>query len=273
MKVIYDFGANNGDDIPYYLKKGDLVIAVEANPKLSALIRSRFEQEIAHGRLVVINCVLDKQASDVPVPFYVHRTEDVRSQFPKPAGNELHEFESILVQSRTASSIIEKYGCPHYVKLDVEGYDQVVLEEIFSAGIRPEFISAESHNIEIFALLLTRGGYQSFKLLDGASIAREYFNHPLQTRAGTERYSFPHHSAGPFGPDIKGPWLTPNNFLYLLAYQGLGWKDIHATNSVPADASYKPTPSVGVKASLRLLGHAAIRYARNRHWYGWQKRV
>ena len=41
-KVIYDFGANNGVDIPYYLLKADLVIAVEANPKLCAQIQDRF---------------------------------------------------------------------------------------------------------------------------------------------------------------------------------------------------------------------------------------
>ena len=38
MKIIYDIGANNGDDIGYYLKKADQVIAVEANPDLSKRI-------------------------------------------------------------------------------------------------------------------------------------------------------------------------------------------------------------------------------------------
>jgi hypothetical protein len=33
-KVIHDIGANNGDDIPYYLKKADIVVAVEADPVL-----------------------------------------------------------------------------------------------------------------------------------------------------------------------------------------------------------------------------------------------
>ena len=41
-KIIYDFGANNGDDIPYYLMKADEVIAVEANPKLCDVIKNRF---------------------------------------------------------------------------------------------------------------------------------------------------------------------------------------------------------------------------------------
>lgn len=34
-RVIYDFGSKNGDDIPYYLEKPDLDVAVEANPILA----------------------------------------------------------------------------------------------------------------------------------------------------------------------------------------------------------------------------------------------
>ena len=38
-KVIYDFGASDGRNIPYYLLKSDLVIAVEANPKNCEVIK------------------------------------------------------------------------------------------------------------------------------------------------------------------------------------------------------------------------------------------
>ena len=31
-KIIYDFGAARGENIPYYLLKSDLVVAVEADP-------------------------------------------------------------------------------------------------------------------------------------------------------------------------------------------------------------------------------------------------
>ena len=40
-KIIYDLGSNNGDNIPYYLLKSDLVIAVEANPKLCEIIKKK----------------------------------------------------------------------------------------------------------------------------------------------------------------------------------------------------------------------------------------
>ena len=46
MKLIFDIGSNNGDDILYYLHKADLVVAVEANPKLCKLISKRFNKEI-----------------------------------------------------------------------------------------------------------------------------------------------------------------------------------------------------------------------------------
>jgi len=35
-RIIYDFGANTGNDIPYYLKKADVVVAVEANPRFAS---------------------------------------------------------------------------------------------------------------------------------------------------------------------------------------------------------------------------------------------
>ena len=56
--VIYDFGANNGDDIAYYLRKPCRVVAVEANPALCRQIEERFAEAIASGRLVVLCCVI-----------------------------------------------------------------------------------------------------------------------------------------------------------------------------------------------------------------------
>jgi FkbM family methyltransferase len=264
MQVIYDFGSNNGDDVPYYLKKADLVVAVEANPALARAIRDRFPDEVAQGTLVVINCVLTTDASSALVPFYVHKTEHFLSQFPQPPQSEAHQFERILVESRKASDIIRTYGQPHYVKVDLEQYDQFVLEEVLSEGIRPEFISAESHSVEIFALLVAKGGYRSFKLVDGKTVALTYSNHTITTRDGAQQYAFPYHSAGPFGTDIPGSWLTANNFFYLLAYERLGWKDIHATNCVEPDPQCKPIPRMGLRDCLKLLPSAVMRTARNR---------
>jgi predicted RNA methylase len=42
--VIYDFGANVGSNLGYYLAKADRVVAVEANPALCRAIEERFHR-------------------------------------------------------------------------------------------------------------------------------------------------------------------------------------------------------------------------------------
>ena len=51
MIVIYDFGANNGDDLPYYLLSADKVVAVEANPELCSLMQKRFVRRLVKAYL------------------------------------------------------------------------------------------------------------------------------------------------------------------------------------------------------------------------------
>jgi len=239
-RVIYDFGANNGDDVPYYLKKADIVIAVEANPLLVAQIRERFSKELNAGRLIVENCALTTEPRSSGVTFYLHKSNHVRSQFPRPADSVLDDYEEIVVPSENVVDLIKTYGEPFYIKIDVEHYDQNILEHLFLHDIRPPFISAESHSIEVFSLFVALGKYKSFNLVDGETVATKYRNHIIKTDDREEIYSFPHHSAGPFGTDIHGPWMTANNFFRLLAFEQLGWKDVHATTMIEADPACAP---------------------------------
>lgn len=238
--TIYDFGANNGDDLPYYLLKADKVVAVEANPLLCQRIGERFATEIKNGRLFVENCVL-AEGEGREVSFYVHKHNDVLSQFPKPAADKLGNFERISLPSRSPLDLIHRHGPPYYIKVDVEHYDTEILKLIFAADLRPPFISAESHEVEVFSTLQVLGGYKAFKLVDGRSVAERFNRHPIRSQAGDTVYSFPAHSAGPFGDDIPGGWMAADHFFRLLAYEGLGWKDIHATNLMNPDPELLPS--------------------------------
>jgi FkbM family methyltransferase len=234
--VIYDFGENNGDDIAYYLSKRMRVVAVEANKVLCAEIERRYTAEIKKGDLVVLNCAVSDKDSNGDLPFYIHR-EGIVSQIDQPDPVDMKNFELVLVKQRRASDIIREFGDPHYIKIDVEHFDHVVLNDLFSEDIRPEYISAESHSIDVFCLMVA-AGYSTFNMVDGSSVQ--------------ERYGFPPHSAGPFGEDLSTPWFDRQSFFFHIAAIGLGWYDIHASRSLKPQI--KGRTQVRISPSAHLSG-------------------
>lgn len=227
--LIFDIGSNNGDDIPYYLLKAHRVVAVEANPSLCDHIRQRFAEHIHSGRLTVENVAL-VATDEEEVEFYIHNHQHVLSTLlPDTADS---QFTKIRVRAVNISSLVAKYGIPLYAKVDLEGFDDMILNSFASSGIKPPYISAESHKIGVFSILSEVLAYKSFKLVDGRSVGSAYrrwlFHSPVLDRIVA--YSFPNHSAGPFGNDIFGEWMDKGTLLKFLALYGLGWRDIHASS-------------------------------------------
>jgi FkbM family methyltransferase len=241
-KIIYDVGSNNGDDIPYYLLKGDIVVAIEANPVLCEAIKRRFQNEVESGRLIIECCIVTNGEGSGEADFYLHKSNHVLSQLPMPPKETIEEFTRVQLPARSIQEIIISHGSPYYIKIDVEHYDAPLLKAIFASGIRPPYISAESHTVEVFSTLATEGNYKAFKLVDGYSVSRAYAERLLECHTTQTRilYSFPFHSAGPFGNDIDGKWMTADNFFKLLALEGLGWKDIHASSIEQPDPTAEP---------------------------------
>ena len=97
-------------------------------------------------------------------------------------------------------------------------------------------------NLDVLSVLAGEGGYKAFKLVDGQTVSQVYANRTIENQITHEltSYSFPYHSAGPFGDDIDGEWLTLANFLMVFGLAGLGWKDIHAAYSVDPDPAAQP---------------------------------
>lgn len=227
-RIIYDIGANNGDDIPYYLEKADLVIAVEANPKLCKRIREKFKSQILNEELIVCNCVLLNEEQSGNVPFYIHKENDVLRRFLPPKFG-YHMFRRVNLPARSVRNLFSEYGYSYYVKIDVEHYDHILLRSMFEQGITSTYLSVEAHNIDVFLLLTSLGGYDSFKHAEGSNVSKIYKNYSFQSKNDEEiTYSFPEHSAGPFGEDVIGQWGDSEKLFSRLKNIGLGWIDIHA---------------------------------------------
>jgi FkbM family methyltransferase len=227
--LVYDFGMNNGDDVEYYLAKGCRVVGVEANPALCESIAKRFPQNTANGTLTILNCAVHDR--DGVADFFIHSDADVLSTLTPAAAHRTDiemRWNRISVTARRASSIIGEYGEPHFVKIDVEFVDHIVLRDLLMHAIKPPYISAEAHLIEVYCFLVCMG-YEKFKLIDGETVPTKFRAHRIARVGGGEmEFSFPLHSSGPFGEDIPGPWVDKTLLLAELTNQGLGWKDIHA---------------------------------------------
>ena len=144
--LIYDICMNNGDNTAYYLYRAFSVVAVEADPALATAASERFKREIAIGRLKVLNVAIAKEPG--VLPFWICETNPELSSFDRRcAGADGHPHHQIDVQCRRLDSIIDEYGVPYYLKIDIEGADMDCLDSL-KAGRIPKYLSIESGGLD-----------------------------------------------------------------------------------------------------------------------------
>jgi FkbM family methyltransferase len=210
--LIVDVGAHKGEDSDFYLKLGFRVVAIEANPSLCDRLRVRFSQEIRYGRYTLI----DKAIGEAPgeVTFYENKklsiwgtTNPDWAKRNKGLGAGSNE---IRVKSIPFSEVIEQFGCPYYLKIDVEGADMLCVRALMGTSCRPKYISIESTKTSWLGLLqefaaLESLGYFRFKVVD----QRRHKNGEFKGRNGQfVSHAFEKGASGPFGDNLDGPWLT-----------------------------------------------------------------
>ena len=229
--LIFDIGMHNGDDSAYYLGLGFRVVAVEANPVHVRAARRRFKREIRARRLTIVS--LGIAATRGVLPFYVNPDIDVWSSFESSWAGRLPEqhLTTRLVRTITAEDLIERFGVPHYAKIDVEGMDHIVVQHLINCGARPRFISFElsfsQPNLPTLEVLLA-AAYSRFKIVSQVEVPNR-----LQ-RAGHwpgGEWKFRFGSSGPFGDDADGEWLDAaqtRSMLTDLPDGFFNWHDLHA---------------------------------------------
>ncbi|PYP37892.1 MAG: hypothetical protein DMD48_10700 [Gemmatimonadetes bacterium] len=255
--LVFDIGVNNGEDTAHYLRRGFRVVGVDANPEMVAFCEGRFEDEIRAGRLILLNVGLAPEEG-VASFFVSEGNGGVWSSLdPALASRGDLATHAVAVQARSLRSLVQEYGVPFYLKVDIEGAEHVCLRDIDTADA-PAYVSFEASEGRLENLfLLANAGYTRFKLIDQLTF-RQAVPPPLHSMclatatlsrlakaqlrrvpglvravrlmrpertgdAGTLRLSTPRPpdssmSSGPMAEDTDGPWRSVEDVAYAWLY-------------------------------------------------------
>lgn len=212
--LIFDIGMHKGEDSDFYLKKGFRVIGVEANPALSDYCAERFQNELKSGQMTVVNKAIAEHSG--AIDFYINEQSSVWGTADKDwmlrnqqLGKESH---AIRVSSLRMDDILNEYGVPYYMKVDIEGLDHVCISSLVGKLDKPKYVSVETHawsydeTLNLLTLLST-AGYKSFKVVSQLGVCDQMCPNPAREGAYVD-HRFDPEASGLFGDELPGRWLT-----------------------------------------------------------------
>lgn len=252
--LVMDVGMYDGSDTAYYLHIGYRVVAVEAHPHAVAQARRRFATEIEQGRLTILPVgIADRRGTQL---LHISQENAGSSSFHLDRIRNLQPGPPIAVQCLPFDEILDQYGVPFYLKVDIEGNDGLCLAALRRDRLPPYLSWEVNDDFEECLGLAMDLGYVRFKIINQLVLREvEYVNslrHRLrrrllrtfgldETRTPIRRngYRFvPGLSSGPMGEETPGPWRSGPEALRAWVQfcdrhgaHSAGWFDIHASVS------------------------------------------
>lgn len=209
--LIFDIGLDACQDTELYLKKGFIVVAVDANPAACAAAEKKFPVEVANGQLILVNAAISDDRT--PLPFYVCTTKsmlstaDERLRSRQERDGEL--FETIIVPPTCITDLLHTYGVPYFLKVDIEGYDLLCLRGLTNTSARPPYLSTELdfNSLSQHLRCVKDLGYQRFALVGQGSIPLQTLPKPALEGRDAD-HVFVIHSSGLFGKELPAIWFS-----------------------------------------------------------------
>jgi FkbM family methyltransferase len=125
--LVFDIGANQGDRTEIFVQMGARVVAVEPQPALAARLRTIFRYSPVNIEAVGVG------SSGGTLPLHVCSSSECSSfseefmESQSDGDGSVRWVGTEIVPIVTADSLIDKYGLPAFVKIDVEGFEGEVL--------------------------------------------------------------------------------------------------------------------------------------------------
>ena len=165
MKLVFDIGANIGKTVEQFTLVSDKVVCFEPNPKLAHLLRNNFEK---FSVIVDERGVSNKNGTQI---FRISNADTIstlsedwitNSRFTGSYNWDTH----VQVETVTLDSIVEEYGEPDYIKIDVEGHEFEVLTSFTkllpNTLLSFEWAEEQKSKIETTIHYLNKIGYNMF---------------------------------------------------------------------------------------------------------------
>ena len=236
-ELVFDLGFHRGEDTGYYLAMGRRVVAVDASAELIAAGRERFAAELASGQLTLVHGAVVgalQRAETEVLLFHPHpeRSEwgsvDLRWVRRNAEAHGLPHAQPVRVPALCLEELVACYGCPAFLKIDIEGADEAVLADLERLAVRPATVSWETGKESLRAVLrqhrrLAALGYRRFRVVQQA-----YLEHtPPALGPDGRRWPFEPGCSGPMPELSTQPWrrlgwVSAQYVLLFLAYGLVG---------------------------------------------------
>ena len=231
-KLIFDIGMHNGRDTDFYLRKGFKVIAVEASPITYKKGLSQFEKEIEKGQLKIINKAISN--GNETLKFRHYKDHDDWSSTVDDWNDSMYssDFDVFEVLPTNVDELMQEFGTPYYMKIDIEGSDALCLDALLKVKEKPKYISVElltvnnlkenskKDYLEILSKLRANG-YTKFQLVDQSKHAETKCPKPALEGTFVE-VEFDGFSSGLFGKELPNNWKSIDEVVFdYLQYTGL----------------------------------------------------
>lgn len=218
--LVFDVGLHQGEDSEFYLKKGFNVVAIEANPILCQIARERFQDYCATGCLTILNLAIAEKSG--PTTFFMNEKVSVWGTTSVAWANRNEKLgarsSEVTVDGVEFAALLERFGVPYYLKIDIEGADLLCVEALKHIASRPKYLSIESSKTVWSDLiyefdLLTRLGYSKFKLVNQEDVPKQKCPFPPQEGAYID-HAFSVGASGLFGGEVPGSWLSREQAIF-----------------------------------------------------------